>query len=233
MTSEISGKIYLADQRGQLATPHLRRYSTFSFGEYAHADRPPFGQLYGFNEETLAGGHTLELAVGQASHVLLLPITGALEVTPAAGPSTTIEAEEVQVLTLPAGTVLQLTNPYEADLVSFLHIWLLAEEVVAHVEQRVFPFDMRAATNHLPALVPFTASPVEAFCLSLGRFAGRGEAVYQLQRPGTRFFAYVLAGAFEAEGRLLHEGDGLALWQTTAIELEALSNNALLLILEF
>jgi hypothetical protein len=39
-----------------------------------------------------------------------------------------------------------------------------------------------------------------------------------------------LAGAFEAEGRLLHEKDGRAPWDAPApVEIEALSNNALLL----
>jgi hypothetical protein len=42
----------------------------------------------------------------------------------------------------------------------------------------------------------------------------------------------VLAGAFEAEGRLLHAKDGLALWDARApLEIEALSDNALLLVL--
>jgi quercetin 2,3-dioxygenase len=34
------------------------------------------------------------------------------------------------------------------------------------------------------------------------------------------------------EGRLLHAKDSLALWDTKAVELEALSENALVLILE-
>jgi len=37
---------------------------------------------------------------------------------------------------------------------------------------------------------------------------------------------------FEAEGRLLHERDGLALWDTVEIEMEALSNDAIILLIE-
>ncbi|WP_165699302.1 pirin family protein [Hymenobacter jejuensis] len=48
----------------------------------------------------------------------------------------------------------------------------------------------------------------------------------------SRFFAFVVAGAFEVEGRLLHERDGLALWDVQEVELEALSNDALVLVLE-
>ncbi|WP_188556306.1 pirin family protein [Hymenobacter glacieicola] len=70
------------------------------------------------------------------------------------------------------------------------------------------------------------------FSLSLGRFAGRQEALYRPAQAGTLVFAYVLAGAFEAEGRLLHAKDGLAVWDVAEVELEALSNNALIVMLE-
>ena len=66
----------------------------------------------------------------------------------------------------------------------------------------------------------------------LGRFAGRAETVYPLRTPGAGVFVFVLAGAFEVASRLLHEKDGLALWDVAEIELEALSNDALLLVLE-
>jgi hypothetical protein len=43
---------------------------------------------------------------------------------------------------------------------------------------------------------------------------------------------FVLNGAFEAKGCLLHERDGLALWDTNEIEMEALSNDAMMLVIE-
>ena len=42
----------------------------------------------------------------------------------------------------------------------------------------------------------------------------------------------MIAGAFEAEGRLLYERDGLALFDTNKIEMEALSNDAMMLLIE-
>ena len=46
------------------------------------------------------------------------------------------------------------------------------------------------------------------------------------------FFAFVIEGAFELEGRLLHARDGLALWNLEKIEWEALSGGAILLVLQ-
>lgn len=56
--------------------------------------------------------------------------------------------------------------------------------------------------------------------------------MYRPPWPAARGFALVLAGAFEVAGRLLHAHDGLALWDTAAVALEALGNDAVLLVLE-
>jgi hypothetical protein len=51
-------------------------------------------------------------------------------------------------------------------------------------------------------------------------------------RGDTKLYTQLLAGVFELEDRLLHKKDGLALWAAVEAELEALSNNALVLVLE-
>jgi hypothetical protein len=65
----------------------------------------------------------------------------------------------------------------------------------------------------------------------VGRFKGRGENGYSLS-PSSALYSFVLAGVFEIDGRLLHERDGIALWATDKIEMEALSNDAILLTIE-
>jgi redox-sensitive bicupin YhaK (pirin superfamily) len=61
---------------------------------------------------------------------------------------------------------------------------------------------------------------------------GRQEAIYHKKNPKTGVFIFVIQGELEVQYRLMHEGDGLALWEVDEVEFEALSNNAILLILE-
>jgi hypothetical protein len=229
MIPQTPGKIFLAEERGLTESDRFRRYSTFSFGPWAHAHKGPFGRLYGLNEETLAGNHSLEFTVTEASHVLIIPLAGAVALSGAGVPATAVGVEETLVLTLPAGSLLQLKNPFETELVSFLHLWLLADAPVSvAVHQAAFGFD--EAPNSLLRLLPSGASlPLTAH---LGRFAGRHEAIYRLSNPRASLYAFVLTGAFEIEGRLMHGKDGLALWNAAEIELEALSNDAVVLVLE-
>lgn len=232
MISQTPGKIFLAEERGRAESERFRRYSTFSFGGFTHPHKGPFGRLFGLNEETLAGGHCLDFAVAEAAQVLLLPITGAVAASgfDADTPEVLAEAGENLLLTLPAGCTLRLRNPFSSALVSFLHIWLRADNAIAAPTAQPVGFDFEQLENRLRPLRPDAAD--EPLAASLGRFAGRHEAVYSLRNPAASMFVFVLAGAFEVESRLLHEKDGLALWDVAEIELEALSNDALLLVLE-
>ncbi|MDO7846887.1 hypothetical protein Q5H92_11005 [Hymenobacter sp. M29] len=232
MLQQTPGKIFLADERGVAESDRFRRFSTFSFGPFAHPHKGPFKRLYGFNEESLAGKHALDFTVAEASHVLIIPITGAVTVAAGEPPETTADVEEMLVLTVPAGSVLRVQNPYEEELVSFLHIWLLADSVVSTATTQRATFSLETTPGQLQLLAPKPAGVALPVAVSLGRFAGREEAVYELREPESSFFAFVLAGAFEVEGRLMHEKDGLALWNTNEIELEALSNDAIIIVLE-
>lgn len=229
MISQTPGKIFLAEERGLADSEQFRRYSTFSFGGFAHPHKGPFGRLFGLNEETLAGGHTVEFTVAEATQVLVLPITGAVAASGTGHAETVAEAGETLLLALPADSTLRLRNPFGSELVSFLHIWLRADAATTSAVAQPVGFDSSQLENRL---LPLRPGADELLTAHLGRFMGRQEAVYQLRNPAGIVFVFVLAGAFEVESRLLHEKDGLALWNVAAIELEALSNDALLLVLE-
>jgi redox-sensitive bicupin YhaK (pirin superfamily) len=240
MIKQVPGKIYLADQRGVVESPQFRRQSTFSFGAYQQVHKEPFGRLYGLNEETLGGGQAVELPVAHDSHVIVLPITGTVAYSTGGGVQGVVEVGAVLTLSIPAGTWLRLHNPYAGELISFLHLWvrtcaLHAASAPAVGFVTVFE-ELRE--NELLELVgvrtqaPPPTQPNLPFILSLGRFMGRQEAVYNLVQKGNQVVAFVLAGAFELESRLLHEKDSLALWEVEEIEVEALSNHAIVLLLE-
>ena len=225
------GKIFLAAQRGLLETTNFRRYCTFQFGAYTHEHKAPFGSLLAMNEETLAGGQAVALPATTAACVLVLPLLGAVQAGTSGIEAAQVEVEQIWVSTIAAGDSLCLHNPYEADLVSCLHIWVGVASGQRLASSQTLAFEAAQVTNQFLELLPGGVG-LPPCRVSLGQFAGRTEAEYHLRRPGAGFFAFVLAGAFEIEGRLLHANDGLALWDTQAVEVEALSNDALLLVLE-
>jgi redox-sensitive bicupin YhaK (pirin superfamily) len=240
MIKQVPGKIYLADQRGVVESPQFRRQSTFSFGAFQSTHKALFGRLYGLNEETLGGGQEVELPVAQDSYIIVLPITGTVTYSTEGGAQGTVEVGAVLTLSAPAGTQLRLHNPYADELISCLHVWVRATAPLTPPAPAVGlnTVFQELRDNELLELVsvrtqaPPPTQPNLPFTLSLGRFMGRQEAVYQLACKDNQLIAFVLAGAFELESRLLHEKDCLALWEVEEVELEALSNHAIVLLLE-
>ncbi len=223
------GKIYLSDQRGLSENEIARRYFTFNFESFQNQYKEPFAGLNAFNDEMLAAGQSLNDAAGYDVQILIIPITGSL-IVKSGILEREVDVEEIATLNLPAGTAFELLNPYPDNWINFLQIWIDPREPVTYPCIEAFGFNLESHKNKLFRI----AAPIEnSFKLSLGLFDGRQDDLYSTNSPTSAFFAFVLSGAFEMQGRLLHERDGLALWNTSVIDLEALSNHAIILVLEF
>jgi quercetin 2,3-dioxygenase len=228
MVQQNKGKIFLADERGHNEMDWFRSFNTFNFGQYQLEHKTPFGPLYVLNDDTLAGGKHISMTMEADSLLLLIPIVGAVTYKDNLDNSTHIEAGEYLVRAIPAGTTFQIGNPYEDELVNFLQIWFYNTPASADNNPQVIPFDI---VNYSNQLVPIPAyNP--PYKLSIGKYAGREESVYKVSDARNGLFVFVIEGAFEVQYRLLHPRDGLALWEAEEIELEALSNDAIILVIE-
>jgi hypothetical protein len=215
MMTVSQAKIFLADQRDLHQSATLRRWSTST----AYP-------LYFLNEEILADGKKTCFSVEKNSYIIILPITGTLIYLDDSENETDINVEEAIVVYVKENDDITLINPFENDAINYLCVGIVAEEPMPN-NPRFFNFDL-SHQNQLHTI----SSPDLPFELSIGRFEERKEAVYQL-KTHVEVFAFIITGVFEIEGRLLYEKDGLSLWSTETIELEALSNNAVVLTLAF
>lgn len=225
MDKQSIANIYLADQRGLSLSDQHRSWHTFNYGGYQVPHRKAPGALRVFNEETLAGGQKMSYSVQDAQSVLILPLVGGI-VVQTAGQNYTIEAGVVLELSLEPNAVYLVQNPF-SDLVSYVQIEVdLPRNVSA---SQLHTLDLKQNYNTMQAVL----APQQAFQLSIGQFDGRSDVEYFLTKSACSAFVFVIDGVFEVQNRLLHERDGLFLSAESCIEFEALSNEAILLILEF
>lgn len=219
-----------------IGSDHHTRHCTFNFDSYSNEFKYPFGNLYLFNDEVIEpGSFAMATEVKESSYVILMPITGDL-LYKTRGGHLNIPIGQILISCLPSGSTFQIENPYANEKINFVQIRIKAKDSIARPFTRLLDFDLHANQN---SLMPLTddmnakRSPSKIpFRLGIGQFGGRQEAVYQMASKKTSLFSFILAGAFEIEGRLLHPRDGLALWATDKVALEALSDNALVLTLE-
>ncbi|MFN8344873.1 MAG: pirin family protein [Spirosomataceae bacterium] len=224
--NQTEATIFLAEQRGCSQTDGFRSFHGFNFGAYQAENRTPFGSLRVFNDDTLAGEKSMPLQADDLTDVIVLPLVGAIEYRTDLGETGFLEAGQVQVFPVGKGKEYTLTNPYAEALINFLQIWIKrpAGAFVAESIPAFFDFEQKNQ------LIPLFSTIARGF---IGRYDGRTDDVYQLTAPDRNgVFVFVIEGAFEVQNRLLHRRDGLSLTHVSEIDFEALSNDAMLLLLE-
>lgn len=233
MDASLQAQLYLADQRGRSTTTGSESEYTFSFGDYTAENREPFGALHLFNEHKLQAGVSLSMSVGQQSVMWLLPITGGLNYTIGQTP-TPLDPGQIALLSVEVGSTYQISNPYPTETIHYLQIGLAHPGGTVAETPRLTEFDLSRPNTLLPIFDDANGLPYRGY---IGRYEGRQEGSLVVaplpKAPVGRMFVFVIQGAFEVANRLLHANDGLALTYTDAhtLEFEALSNEAILLII--
>ncbi len=216
MIRQSKGKIFLADDRTVRQNENSRTYFHFN----THSEN--FGSLHSFNDETLAGGRSLRLTVTGDCRKIIIPVVGSVQYSDDSGNSRTVHPGEILLLNLVCGSMIEIECPYEKELINFLNIGMYPEYPIERSTVQVFRFNL----NQQPGLIEHNG-------IAIGRFPGRYDTNYKMKDPLKGAFIFVIEGVFEVQGRLLHSRDGLSLWKVgSTIEMEALSNDAILLLLE-
>ena len=234
MAAPAGAQIYLADARGCSETTAGRSYHTFNDGAYQADDRQPFGALHRLNDHELEAGACLTTSVTEPITILLLPVTGGLEYNcPLA--SGFLEPGQAGCFGLEAGMSYTVSNPYPSEEINFLQIGLAVSLPESLPTFNQVSFNLSQKNTLLPLLDDRISYQTE-YRVFIGGYDGRQEGTYFVQageKPGA-IFVFVLQGAFEAANRLLHERDGLSLSyvQAAVLDVEALSNEAILLLID-
>lgn len=230
----LAGKIFLSEQRGVIETGLHKRLCTFNFGSYFNEHKDAPGSLCWFNDETLAPGHETELEIHEHTYLIIVPVTGDLFYSDCDDLSSIIGIGNIFFGTILPGTKVRMGNPYDDGEINFIVAGIRSESPFANKLSWLQSVDLITDRDKLIHTNPqhgegSSELPVR---VSIGQFGGRNEVCYQMTDPSNVLFTFVLAGAFETEGRLLHPRDGLALWNISKIDIEALSDNATLFTLE-
>ncbi len=221
----------MADERGLSETEWFRSQHTFNFGKYQNGNKHPLGKIYLLNDDMLAGDRSVNMFVEEDSYAIFLPLAGAINCKMENVNETLIAAGQILVHSINSCEKFEIKNPFKEDTVNYLQIWLRPGKNKIDTGALTFE-DVNKKMNQLVKIFPGNVLSEDLdFSISIGKFSGRGETVYK-PTSGNGCFLFILEGAFEAEGRLLHERDGLALWDTDEIEIEALSNDAIMLLIE-
>ncbi len=233
MNKKAKAKIFLAQERGLNETTGFSSFNIFNLGHFFQEHNQPFGHIYLVNDDSLDAGFSLDATIEESSYLVLLPVMGAIAVKDTAGKENLLAAGQLQILSSDKGETITIRNPFKEGIVNFLQIGIRAERNTITRANFFSDYDINEHPDSLSKIFPDEpGSSRLLFTVFIGKFNGRGETTLQLKSKNHGAFAFVIEGAFEVQGRLLHAGDALALWDTPEVEIEAFSNQAILLMIE-
>jgi hypothetical protein len=229
MISQSEAKIFLAEERICNEHDGFRSYHTFQPTPYKTEGKDPFGPLYRFDDLTLAGNKKISMCTEDDADIILLPVVGAIHYQDSNGNIIHVEAGQAQICTTPENTTLAISNPYEQELVNFLMIGIKHPFTASSTGgAQVTSFNLSNNKNRLIELYSGIQNTLHKSFI--GKISGRQEYIHQVENKG--IFIFVIEGAFEVQYRLLEARDGLALCNIKEMEIEALSNDAIILLIE-
>lgn len=179
-----------------------------------------FLNLVFFDDVFLHPLQKLELNKYPNCQLLILPIIGGVEVDE---PANFVGAE--QFYWKPVHQCTTLVNPYEdAEVNCFVIGFQL--DILQSADPIFGQMDL-LTPNCFDTFLDLPNAKG-----SIGIFGGREEAVYKTKNFHAGVFCMVINGIFEVNGRLLHPRDGLSFSSELALDVEALSDNAVILFIE-
>ncbi len=209
--------IFLASRRQGVHSDYARHFQTLPAGNQG------IGTLQKLSDDTLRAGISLLVEAETDSTIVLIPYIGDVHLVDASGDMQVREEGQVYAWTVQQGETYELRNPCPNDDVNFF--------------QLVFAGHPRQLVQTQPIIMDERPNELRPICqgentLLIGKYDGRAEGTYRMQKSARCVFVFVIEGAFEVQNRLLQPRDGLVLWNVDEVQFEALSQDAVLLVVE-
>ena len=213
-----------ADERGRFDYGWLDTRHTFSFGDYHNRDHVGFRKLRVLNDDRVAPSAGFPTHFHRQMEILTYVVEGALEHRDSTGTTGVIRPGEVQRMSAGTGVMHSEYNHSKTEPVRFLQIWLLpgVRVMPPGYEQKTF------ARERLRGTLRIVGSPdgregsvtIHQDATLYAGMLDAGQRARHRFEAGRHGWLQVVRGRVKLGGEALAEGDGAALSELEAIELE-------------
>ncbi len=223
-----------ANTRGHSVHSWLDSYHTFSFDEYYNPERMNFGALRVLNDDTVAPGKGFGSHPHKNMEVVSIPLKGKLQHGDSKMNDRIITPGDIQVMSAGTGIFHSEMNGSLEEPVEFLQIWVVPRERETYPMYQDFDIRPLLKQNELvPVVSPDGTSPASLiqdawFCM--GKFDAGKSFRYELHKPHHGVYLFVIEGEAGVAQIHLYRRDGIGIWKTDEVEIQALTDAQLLLI---
>lgn len=226
--------LHKAATRGHADHGWLDTYHTFSFASYFNPERVHFGALRVLNDDKVAPSEGFGMHPHQNMEVISIPLKGYLRHGDSIENSSVITPGTIQVMSTGTGIYHSEYNDSATEPLEFLQIWVFPKK--ENTKPKYDNFDIRHAVkrNELSLIVSpdgnTPASILQDAWFSIGKLDKGVKKTYDMHREDTGVYVFVIEGQANVSGTVLSRRDGMGIYDTNSVAIEALEDSEILLI---
>ena len=226
--------LHLAATRNKSDHGWLKSAHTFSFGMHYDPERIQFGALRVLNDDWVSGG----MGFGEHPHdnmeIISIPLDGALQHEDSMDNVAVIEAGEIQVMSAGTGIYHKEFNKDNAHPVAFLQIWLFPNQRNVTPRYQQLRYDNLMKPNTFTQILSPDQNDESVWIyqnawFNMGKFDQKTVTNYQLKNENSGLYVFVIHGTAEVLEQTLNERDGMGIWETQNVSIEAEAGAQILL----
>lgn len=226
--------IHRAGSRGHANHGWLNTHHTFSFSQYYNPERMHFGVLRVLNDDIVQGGKGFGTHPHDNMEIISIPLKGDLEHKDSMGNIQVIRENDIQVMSAGMGITHSEYNRNPDKEVNFLQIWVYPK--VKNVKPRYDQLSLQPEKlkNNLAQILSPSPDDDGVWIhqdawFYRGQFDALHKTQYSLKKPGNGIYLFVLEGEFIIGDTTLSKRDGMGIWDTPSIDLQATTEAEILL----
>lgn len=229
--------LHKANTRGHANHGWLDSHHTFSFANYHNPERMHFGVLRVLNDDRVDAG----MGFGRHPHdnmeIISIPLEGDLKHEDSMGNKAVIKKGDIQVMSAGTGIFHSEYNNSSENPTKFLQIWVYPNKKNVAPRYDQITLNMEDRHNKLQQIISPNADDEGVWIhqdawFHLGKFDNEFSTAYNIKKKGNGIYAFVLKGDFSIGNITLNQRDGLGIWDTSSIDIKALSEGAEILLME-
>lgn len=219
-----------AEERGHANHGWLDSWHTFSFASYYDANFMGFSALRVINEDVIDGGQGFGTHPHKDMEILTYVLSGTVEHQDSMGNKEQIPAGEFQIMSAGTGVRHSEYNASESEPLHLYQIWIMPERngIEPRYDQRRFPDVQGRQLVLSPDARDGSLKVYQDMTLSRWVLSA-GELDNVAIETGRRIWIQVVKGDVTVNGHPVTTSDALAIWDESALTLEASSAAEVLL----
>jgi len=219
-----------AEERGHANHGWLDSWHTFSFASYHDANFMGFSALRVINEDVIDGGQGFGTHPHKDMEILTYVLSGTVEHQDSMGNKEQIPAGEFQIMSAGTGVRHSEYNASESEPLHLYQIWIIPERtgIEPRYDQRRFPDVQGRQLVLSPDAREGSLKVYQDMTLSRWVLAA-GEQDNVGIDAGRRIWIQVVKGDVTVNGNAVTTSDALAIWDESALTIEASSAAEVLL----